>query len=136
MCIALHNDVGTASAELFRLACGGDPTRTAIWLTSSLSAGALLEVFCFQLVGRATDRTGRKHPWLFLSPAMSFVAGVAPCLVPRLPVVWASRLLTSSFSALFGVRFVLCFVFCPSPPPCCHTPYRQGAHVVALGGVD
>ena len=99
---------GTASAELFRAACGGDAARTAVWLTSSLSAGAVFEVFFFQLVGRATDRTGRKWPWLFLSPAMSFVAGLAPFLSPRLPVVWASRLLTSSFSALFGGTNMTC----------------------------
>ncbi len=33
---------------------------------------------------------------------MSFVTGLAPFCCPRLPVVWASRLLMSSFSALFG----------------------------------
>jgi MFS family permease len=93
---------GTGDAELFHVVCGGDPARTAVWLTSSLSAGAVIEVFLFQIVGRATDHTGRKKPWLFLSPGMSFVTGLAPFLCPRLPVVWASRLLTSSFSALFG----------------------------------
>ena len=99
---------GTGSAELFRQVCGGDPARTAKWLTSSLSAGAVIEVFLFQIVGRLTDKTGRKTPWLFLSPGMSFLTGVMPCLVPRLPVVWASRLLTSSFSALFGGTNMTC----------------------------
>ena len=93
---------GTGDAELFRVVCG-DPARTALWLTSSLSAGAVVEVFLFQIVGRATDHTGRKAPWLFLSPGMSLVTGLACGLsTPRLPVVWVSRLLTSSFSALFG----------------------------------
>ena len=78
---------GTGDAELFHVVCGGDPARTAVWLTSSLSAGAVIEVFLFQIVGRATDHTGRKKPWLFLSPGMSFVTGLAPFLCPRLPVV-------------------------------------------------
>ena len=93
---------GTGDADLFRVVCG-DPARTALWLTSSLSAGAVVEIFLFQIVGRATDHTGRKAPWLFLSPGMSFITGMACGLSPpRLPVVWVSRLLTSSFSALFG----------------------------------
>jgi hypothetical protein len=33
--------------------CGGHAARTAFWLTSSLSAGAVVEVFLFQIVGRA-----------------------------------------------------------------------------------
>ncbi len=94
---------GTGDADLFRVACAGDPARTALWLTSSLSAGAVIEVFLFQIVGRATDHTGRKAPWLFLSPGMSCATGLACGLAsPWLPVVWFSRLLTSSFSALFG----------------------------------
>lgn len=33
---------GTGDAELFHVVCGGDPARTAVWLTSSLSAGAVI----------------------------------------------------------------------------------------------